>query len=178
MQNNFPKIPLFLSAIFFCIFLIVFLFFYRGIKNNNQESQLKESQWHSETLRRNEIKALDRSVRMVETEREQLDTHFAQSSDIVPFLDTIEGLAKEVGVKAEVTSVEILTDHNGLMIGMQASGIFSGLYKFLTLLENSPYELEFVEMDMHRETEITEGKSATLSKWGAIFKIKLLSFME
>ena len=179
MQNNFPKIPLFLSAIFFCISLFVFLFFYREIKNNNKESQNQNIQWQTEALRRDEIKALDYSVQIIKDERAQLETHFAQSSDIVPFLDTIEGLALKVDTKAEVVSVDILEDHSGLMVGMKASGTFEGLYKFLTLLENSPYELEFISIDLKKETgSDASNKNVEVSKWAAIFKIKLLSFIE
>lgn len=178
-QSNFFKMPLFLSVIFFCISFFLFFFFFRVINSNNKESQLREGEWQSETLRRDGIKALDNSVKIIEGERAQLETHFAQSSDIVPFLDTIEGLASKVGVTAEVTSVDILEDHTGLMVGMKASGIFNGLYKFLTLLENSPYVLEFVGVDMHKETGVGAGsKNVPLPKWNVIFKIKLLSFVE
>ncbi|TSC77943.1 MAG: hypothetical protein G01um101424_77 [Parcubacteria group bacterium Gr01-1014_24] len=167
MQNNFPKTPLFLSIIFFIFSCSVFLYFLEEINNNNQESQLKEMEWQTEALRRYEIKALDRSIKIIEGERAQLETHFAKSSDIVPFLDTIERLAPQVGTKAEVTSVNVSEDHTGLYVGMEASGTFNGLYKFLTLLENSPYELEFVSMDIKKGLE----------SWEAILKIKLLSFI-
>lgn len=179
MQSNFPKIPLLLSAIFFILSCIVFLFFYRVINDNNRESQLKEGEWQSEAFRRDEIKALDRSVKIIEGERVQLETHFAQSSDVVPFLDTIEGLAPQVGIQAEVVSVDILKDNTGLLVGMKASGTFDGLYKFLTLLENSPYELEFVSTDMTRETVLNVGsKNVVVPKWDLILKIKLLSFIK
>ena len=179
MQNNFPKMSLFLSFMFFCVSFFVFLFFYRAISDNNKESQLKEQQWQSETLRRNGIKQLDDSVKMIEGDRAQLETHFAQSSDIVPFLDTIEGLAPKTGITAEVTSVDLSADRTELVVGMKTSGTFNGLYKFLTLLENSPYELEFLGMDMHKQTVASVGdKSSSVVEWDAVFQIKLLSFTQ
>lgn len=168
MQGNFPKTPLFLSVIFFVISCSVFLYFLKEINKNNQESQLKETEWQTEALRRDEIKALDHSIKIIEAERTQLETHFAKSSDIVPFLDTIERLAPQAGAKAEVTSVNVSEDHTGLYVGMEAFGTFNGLYKFLTLLENSPYELEFISMDL----------SKRVGSWDAVFKIKLLSFIQ
>ncbi len=176
-QSNFPKISLFFSAIFLIFSCLIFFFFYRAINNNEKESQAKELEWRNESFRRDEIKTLDRSIKIIEGEMKQLETHFAQSSDIVPFLDTIEGLALKVGAKAEVASVNILTDQTGLMVGLKGSGNFENLYKFLTLLENSPYELEFIDMDLRRETELNAGnKNVTVSKWNVIFTIKLLSF--
>ncbi len=130
---------------------------------------MREKEWQTEANRRNEIKTLNDSVKMIEEEKIRLETHFAKSSDIVPFLDTIEGLAPKVSVETEVSAVDVAEDHSGLLIGMKASGTFSGLYKFLTLLENSPYELKFIGMDINKETA---------SKWNAVFQIKLLSFIE
>ncbi len=179
MQGNFPKIPILLSIIFFLFSLFILFSLFGETNNNAQKSQLKESEWQTETLRREEIKALDHSVRIIEEERRQLETHFAQSSDIVPFLDIIEGLASKVGAEVEITSVDILTDRTGLAVGMKVSGAFNSLYRFLTLLEDSPYELELTGMDMHRETEINiDGKSVKISKWSGVFKVKLLSFIQ
>jgi|SRR3989344_396748 len=179
MQNKFPKIQLILSTIFFVFSCLIFVFFYRFINNKNQELQLKEIEWQNEALRRDEIKTLEHSIKAVESERQQLETHFAQKSDVVPFLDTIEELAPKAGAKAEITSVDVFTARTGLYVGLKASGTFSSLYKFLVLLENSPYELEFLSTDMHIETGSDESqKTAGAPKWNAVFKIKLLSFIQ
>src|SRR3989338_9872107 len=179
MQNNFPKVPLLLSIIFFMFSCFAFFFLYREINNNNKKLQLAENEWQVEAFRQDEIKMLENSIKIVEGEKAQLETHFAQSSDIVPFLDTIEELAGVAGTKAEVVSVDILEDYAGLSVGMKASGAFNGLYKFFTLLENSPYELEFISIDMHRETgPDASGKNVTVPKWNCFLKIKLLSFIQ
>jgi len=179
MQSNFPKISLFLSTIFFILSCLVFSFFYRAINNNNRESQLREGEWQSEEQRRNDVKMLDHSVQTIEGDKTQLDTHFAPSSDIVPFLDAVEGLASKVGAKTEIDSVNISVDHTGLLVSMKASGNFDNLYKFLTLLENSPYEIEFISMDLNKEAVIDTGdKNVKISKWDATLTLKLLSFVE
>ena len=177
MKKNFPIIQLFVSVLLFCVFLFVFFYFFRAIKNNVEESKSKEGEWQTETLRRDEIKTLNNSIKVIEDKRNLLETHFAKSSDIVPFLDTIEELALKVNTKAEITSVNILEDHTGLSVGMKASGTFSGLYKFLTLLENSSYELDFISMNIQKGIE-SDTKNKIIPKWDAIFRIKLLSFIE
>ena len=147
--------------------------------DGNGKAQLAENEWQTEAMRRDEIRTLEHSVKIIEGERAQLETHFAQSSDVVPFLDTIEKLSSKAGTKAEVTSVDIAKDNTGLLVGMKASGSFAGVYKFLTLLENSPYELEFDGVDMHQQTILGDGKKvATVRTWNVIFKIKLLSFVQ
>jgi hypothetical protein len=179
MQGNFPKIPFFSSLIVFVFSCALFFFAYRAINNNNKELRLSEGQWQAEAQRRDEIRAIDQSVKVIESERVQLETHFAQSSDIVPFLDTIEKLGPATGTKAEVISVGILADHSGLLVGLKTSGTFSGFDKFLMLLENSPYELEFITMDVQREAGLdATGKNTGPATWNAVFKLKLLSFIE
>ncbi len=177
MRKNFFKIPLLLSLIFFSCSALFFFFFYKYINEKDYESQLKEMTWQAEAQRREEVRSLERSIKGLEGERAEFDTHFAQSSDIVPFLDTIEGLAPKVGVKAEMTSVDIAENGAGLLVGMKASGSFGGLYKFLRLIENSPYELEFLTFKIEKESGAAGGKSDA-SKWNAAFKIKLLSFVN
>ena len=178
MQNNFPKIPLFLSILFLVIFAFTFFFFLGVIDNNNKESQTIESEWQKETMKSSEMKMLDYSIKIIEDEKIQLETHFAQSSDIVPFLDTIDELAGDVSVKAEFVSVNILKDHTGLMVQVKSLGTFSNLYKFIKLLENSPYELEFISIEIHRQTELdADNKNVKIPEWNGLFKIKLLSFV-
>jgi len=173
MQSNFPKVPFFISIIFFILSCLLFVYLNRLINSDDKEVRAKEERWQIEARRRDEIKALDRSVRVIEVERAALETHFARSSDIVPFLDTMEELATQVGAKAEVTSVAIADDHSGLLVGMKATGLFTELYKFLTLLENSQYALEFVSMDIKKGSS-----TGRLVDWDMIFNLKLLSFVE
>src|SRR3989344_1642515 len=164
MKNNFSKPPVLYFSILFCVLLFAFLYFYRQTNNNHKKAEIAEVEWLVETFRRDKIKALEHSIKVIEKEKTQLETHFAKSSDVVPFLDTIEGLATKVGAKAEVTAVDILADRTGLEVGVKISGGFINLYKFLTLLENSSYELEFISVDLRKGVE----------SWEAILKIKLL----
>ncbi len=178
MQSNFPKTSLFFSAIFFCFCLAAFFFFFKYVDNGNKELQSREVEWQTESMRREGIKQLDHSVQVIEGERAELDNHFAESSDVVPFLDTMEKIATQVSTKAEITSVDVLDDHSGLYVGMKASGTFSNVYKFLKLLENSPYEVELMVVDMHKEAASGPAdKQVSNSNWNVSVKMKLLSFI-
>ena len=140
--------------------------------------------------RRNEITSLDNSLQDNEKNSAILATHFAKSSDVVPFLDTLEKLAPLAGAKAEIDSVDNGVATPGLIVGLRVSGGFTNVYKFLQLLENSPYEINFISMDMHTttvnmpvESTTTPSKGASVKpkavksqNWEAIFKIQLLSF--
>src|SRR3989338_2113019 len=184
LENNiafkkFQKTPLFLSIIFLVFSCFIFLFFYEEIQNNSKTSELAQITWRSEANKRNETQSLNRSLQMTKQERTLLETHFIRSSDVVPFLDMIEKLAPEVGARVEISLVDIPKDNSGLIVEMKVTGIFEALYKFLTLLENSPYELDFISMDIQKlGGEIVSDKIRLFSQWSAIFRIKLLSFIQ
>src|SRR3989344_7948931 len=169
MQSNLPKISLILSTLFLLIAVSLLSYFLREVNNNVKESELAETELYGETLKRSEITILNNSVKKIVTERAELETHFARSSDIVPFLNTLEEMGKGVGALAEVSSVDVLKDSPGLLVGLKATGTFGSLYKFLMLLENAPKELQILSMDMHKDV------GAETSLWNVQFKIKLLS---
>lgn len=180
MKNNFQKILLIISAIFFIVTLFALLFLYRQINNNNTKAESGMAAWAEEDFRREEIKNLDNSLAKITEDNALLETHFAKSSNIVPFLDTLEKLAPKAGVSIEIDSVNIKTDNTGLLVSLKVVGRFEAVYKFLTLLENSPYELEFLMMDIHKLSggSVPEkGKKTTASQWEGVFKIQLLSFV-
>lgn len=174
MQPTFPKKPLILSIIFFIFSGLVFIFLLREINNKREISQLAEEKWQTETLRRENTKALLNSIKIVEPQRLLLDTHFVQSSDIVPFLDTIEKIAKNVGAKTEITSVDIAKDNSSLIVEINALGSFETIYKLILLLENFPYNLEFISVDI-KNLDMDINKNP---QWVANFQIKLLNFIK
>ena len=177
MKYNFPKMPLLISIVLFIFSLFVFFSLYTKIKNNTIESDKMFSEWKIEDNKREGIKLLDRSMKNMEDDIKLLDTHFAKSSDVVPFLDTIESLATKTGSSAEVLSVNIPIDSDILEVGIRVDGSFSSLYKFITLLENSPYEIKFDAIDLVQTSIDSSGVKKSYG-WSTNLNIKLLSFIK
>ncbi|MFA6177706.1 MAG: hypothetical protein WC694_02320 [Candidatus Paceibacterota bacterium] len=174
MKNNFQKILIF-TSLTFLLFGFVFLFFYQEINDHNQKTQQDTINLQTETFRRNNIASLNQSLQEITPDKVLLDSHFVKSSDIVPFLNLIEKVASEVGVFIQINSVDSKENNSELIVGLKISGRFEAIYKFLTLLENSPYELEFLSMDIKKLT-VSETNTKD-SNWEAVFKIQLLSFI-
>ena len=171
MQNNFlkfKKIPIAFSLALLALSFFVFFFLYKEINSNQKILQEGEVKWQNEAYRRDGVKNLESLIKEMGQEIVLLESHFAQSSDIVPFFNTIERLASLSQIKTEVFSVDVSKDNKEILIGLKTSGTFEEIYKFLMLLENAPYELEFVSMDI---------KNLNKQEWEAFFKIKLLSFI-
>lgn len=178
MKNKFKKMSLILSIIFFILFCLIFIFLFKKINDNNQKAEQADVAWAKEARLREDIKSLNLSLKNIEVDRAQLETHFAKSSDVVPFLDTIEKLAPKVGALAQIDSVNTALNSTRLLVGLKATGSFESIYKFLTLLENSSYELDFLSMDLHKlTTNEVSGKNTGNIKWEVFLKIQLLSFV-
>ncbi|PIR69051.1 hypothetical protein COX93_00830 [Candidatus Nomurabacteria bacterium CG_4_10_14_0_2_um_filter_30_12] len=180
MQFIFKKKSLIFSIIFFLFTCTIFVYLFLIVSKNKEVSEISQEKWQIETIHRENIKSLVSLVKSVESERSLLETHFVKSSDIVPFLDTIEKLAKNVGVNAEIVSVDIPKDNSSLVVETKVSGSFETIYKLILLLENSPYELQFVSVNIKgSDTQyIIIDKNNKVPEWTAIFKIKLLSFVN
>ena len=171
-KNNFKKIQLCIPLIIFILLALVFWFLYREINNNDMERRTYETQFTSEANRRNEIKALNRSVEAISQDKLLLETHFTKSSDIVRFLNEIENSASRAGTKAEVTNVDIPKEEEVLSIRFKVSGGFEEIYKFIGLLENSPYILDLNYVSMQKSSD------TNTAKWEADFRAKVLTFVN
>jgi hypothetical protein len=181
MQNDskkfkkFKKAPLFISVIFLLLSSLAFIFVYRKIGENEKVRQAINGEWQAEAARRDEIRSLERSIKEIAPERAEIETHFAQSSNPVPFLDTLENLATLAGANSEVRSVDIAEDKSGLIVALDTKGSFASTYRFLRLLENSPYELRITSFDVEKGAS-GSAEEGTATEWTGFFTIKLLSF--
>jgi hypothetical protein len=203
-MNKSNKNYIVLSFLFLMIAGVLYYFLYQKIKGNNEATAQAELSWHLETIRQNDLRSLDRSIKVISEEKEVFNSHFANTEDIVPFLDTLEKLAKSVGSEAEVFSVEQVAyeanqvskkeegedsksdtsqsaqpdiEKKSLSVGMKVFGSFSSIYKFITLLENSPYELKIMSLSLEKDVSGASLDKLSLPKWRAILKVRLISFI-
>jgi len=174
MQAHSQKRLLIISAIFFICSIVVFVFLYIKINSNDQKANALYKEFHVEDERRTKLNSLDTLIKRIEGERMELESHFAKSTDIVPFLDTIDSLGRMSAAEVTVSSVDILTDKSGLMVNLSAKGDFEAVYAFLLLLENSPYEMAFISTSLRGE-DVTEENP--VPEWTATFRLKLISFI-
>jgi hypothetical protein len=168
--RKFKKEPMIVSLVFLALSLAAFIFVYGRVLENEKSATEAEAVWRMEASRREEIVSLDRLLQDLAPERAELASHFAQGSNAVPFLDALEKMGTQVSVKPEIAFVDITKDKSGLLVDIRTSGTFEAVYKYLLLLENSPYELEFLVVDLGKQGDQN-------ADWRGNFKIKLLSFL-
>ncbi len=167
-----------LGSLFIGISVFAFFYVFQSINTKNENTAILLEQIKTESDRRNKVTALNAEIKAIAPQRAVLETHFANSSDVVPFLDTLQELSRQALAPAEVSSVDLSKDGKTLEVSMNAQGDFAGISRLLALLQNSPYELDFSSVDIKRkilsdaEAKIASGMPA----WNASFKLNLLSF--
>lgn len=176
MKKNISKIIFSASVASFIIFGVLFFVLYQKVGENMRKVEDSAAEWNSVVGKQGNTFSLNRMIEELSKNKELIDGHFADNSDIVSFLDTLESLAPKTGVKLEVDSVNSKEDNTKLQVGLKALGSFSSVYRFLLLLENSPYELDFLSVDFHKVQNINvDNKKIKESIWEGVFKIQLIS---
>lgn len=180
MKTIFQKKSLIFSIIFFILSCLIFISLYKIITDNKKTSFLAEEKWQAEATQRESAKSLVSSINAVESEKNLLEGHFVKSSDVVPFLDTIEKMANDTGIKSEVVSIGVAPDKVSFLVEMNASGSFENIYKLVMLLENSQYDLEFIMANIRSSNiqNTTASNDTKVKEWTASFQIRLLSFIN
>lgn len=174
MKTRFKKKPLVFATIFLLLSGVgSFLIYQQTIKNNEQALE-KEIELSTLANKQDEIKILNNYIKSIEKEKTLFETHFVQISDVVPFLNNLEKTAESVNTSLLVNSIDLAKDNSGLLVEIKNTGSFAQVYKFITLLENAPYEIEFLSVDMR--TVVDEAKKTTPKKWEAVIGLKLISF--
>lgn len=167
--KKFKKVPLFLAVIFLIASALILYWVSSQIDQNKKLSQEAQAVWEKEETHRYEIQGLKNLLKDIAKEKAEIDSHFASSKNVVPFLDSMQALARGVGATSEIQSLD--SSQGEFIVVMNAEGSFEALYKLLELLENSPYELEFLAVDFDKQV------GEEVSDWQVFFKIELLSFI-
>ncbi len=180
MNSIFQKKALIVSAVFFLFSCLAFLFIYRVVEFRNESSLEKEANWQAEEVKKNNLKILARLMKDTEIERAEIESHFVRSSEASAFLDGIENLARKSDVSLEIASVNTEKSGAYMTVALKTSGTFSAIYKFINLLENSPYILSFNSINLSKDTvgESVSSKDKKDPEWSATLEVKLLSFIN
>lgn len=167
---DFPKKMFIVSMIFFIACIGIFVFVFKKIDSTNKESEKMFNEWRVEDGRRKEIKSLEDSFEKTKNDKNIIESHFIKSYNIVPFLNALESLGNKLGMKTEITSVDILENSGVLSVGIKTVGTFDSINKFFLLLENSQFEIDFKSFDI---TKVEKSNN-----WEANLKINLISFIN
>ncbi len=159
-------------SVFLILSIGVWVILYRQIEKNKKTTRELQTQLEEDIATKQKSQSLQRLMNELGQERNAFASHFVKNTDIVPFLNTIESLANQVGAEAVINTVDTPEDPPSLLIGIKASGSFEAIYKFMALLESAPYELQILGFDLKKGGASEEEADS----WSATLEVKVVSF--
>lgn len=117
-------------------------------------------------------------LKATETERVKLDTYFIDVKGTPRFLEALASLGKDAGIVLSFDSIDV-DSNSALRINFRAQGTFGNLFRFLSLIEASPYALEVGNLNLNK-INVFSGKPGEKSEnsWSANGTLRLLSFVN
>jgi len=180
MKKNCIKIRLIIFSLILILAISIFVFLIQVIKEKHKKTEQKLLEWQTIYTKQQELLFLNNSIEKIQENQELLNKYFIYSSNIVPFLNYLEDLAKKNKLTIDLSLVDIMKEEEGLIVEMGVIGNFNLIFKFIKFLENSPYQMEFLLVSLNNiSLDEDENKNENILKqWEALIKIKLLSFIK
>jgi len=179
-----PKKKIYISLTIFGILtiLLIVLIIYPFLKEIKKNSEELLSQKNTLISFSEEIKNLKESKKLYDAHRESLekiDELFVDPEMPIEFINFLEKNASDSQLSIEVSPVATVKKETdpwpSLALQISAAGSFPNFLKFLEKLENSPYLIEVLNLNLKRvaEKEIKEG--ILPSNINALFLIKVFA---
>ena len=157
----------------FILLLVFWAFLFRTIGGLSEEMGLIKGRIIAFDLELKNLKVLENFLSDTGPQREVIASGFVSESELIDFIEDLEGSGRDVGAEVKVESATFSSSGQGSVpsFRLQASGSFDSIFKLMLVLENLPYEIDFEDLSLTKSS--TEGK---VSLWNGVFIIKLLSY--
>jgi len=168
MKNNLSKIWLLVLAVATLAIATADIWFWNLISGANNESSYLRGDIELQIKRNNAAGDLEKLVNDTEVERQQVDSYFVGVDQTVNFVEYLESLARVAGVNFEITSLGVEQSEDDfkdqIILRGEATGTWSSLMNFASLLETAPYRLELVDFAINNNGEKRTWEMAILIK--------------
>jgi hypothetical protein len=160
----------------FCVLVGAYVFLFLDLRTRNQAVLTMHQGLLDKEAQQKERLELERTIVTTNADRQTLESYFVSGDKAVAFLETLESYGKTANTAFEIKTVDIAvsteattspTETTGeggeattqpevkkeaqaLVFSIRALGRFQDVYHLLLLLENAPYEFEFVKTRVHR----------------------------
>lgn len=157
-MNNESEKPFRTSSLIFSLTLIaallmcvVYAYLFDVIKKTGEGNASLERETVTLEGQASQVGELKRSLAVIQERRPVLVSYFIDATDIVPFLETIEGYGRQTNVTTKFNTFTFKKSPDMLAVSMVADGSFTDLYHFMALLEAAPYEINMTNVDVQAQ---------------------------
>lgn len=121
---------------------------------------------------------LSKAFSQNKTKIDSINAYFVTDKNVLPFIEFLEGAAKNSNISLSVKSVSLdgkknRTEDGGNIFSLRVEGSYSGTIQFLKIAENAPFLL-FIESVVMQATETEEGGKS----WVGDINISLTSLIK
>ncbi len=172
-MNNSSKILLIFVtlALFLLLSLGTFLFYSMG--SIVQDITLIRGRLSTLDSEIKNINVIEGFLEKTASDRIIISQGFIGNDDLLRFIEDIEKVGNESGIEVNVESASLAAGNSklGPSFRLRAQGNFSQVFKYMLLLENTPYEISFEDISFTSSAG-EKGKK----NWLGTFVIRLLSY--
>lgn len=137
------------------LFLVFFLF--KGVKNNSEAFSLEKEKIASLSEEKESRKKMEDVYKNYQPDLGEIEKVFIDPEVPIEFINFLEKTAGDSLVQLKILSMTKKTDKENawpnLLFQISVTSSFSNFSKFLEKLENSPYLIETLELDVRALSE-------------------------
>ena len=155
-----------------------YVYLFRQLKAVNAANVSLTQDSNAILAEQSQIGVIKQSLSDTDARRAKLDSYFVDPNNVVPFLETIEGYGKTAGVSTTFSEVQLADKPTHLTVTVDANGSFTNIYRFVSMLEAAPYEIQVTESDIQTVVPGTLNPIDGLPKvagWDAAITLSVLS---
>ena len=145
------------SVLFFVLIVVLYVYGFSWVKNENEYTSSLASQLTTETQQQDNERRLAQAIKDTDSDRTKLNSYFVTGDASVQFLGTIEGYGDASGAVAKFTSVDYDAKKNELTMLLHITGTFKNVYQTILMLEDAPYEFDFQQINFSRDVSQSGG---------------------
>jgi Tfp pilus assembly protein PilN len=134
------------------VLIAAYIYLYYQIKTIGEHNTALSAETKILESQESEVGELKKSLSAIQARQPVLVSYFIDASDIVPFLETIEGYGRKTNVEAKFTTFVFKKAPDVLAVTMTATGSFTDLYHFMALLEAAPYSISMTNVDVQAKS--------------------------
>lgn len=175
ISSKTKKILIIVSIIAISVLLFDIFFIFSIYKKRDSVAKPRED-FLTEMTKESQLVLIKKIIEETSAERTNLNLCFVNNDEVVDFIKSVELISKLAGVSIEMKSVgtensEVIRGVNveTLVVEVVIEGSWDGTFKFLSLIENIPYNTTIDRVSINKSAEETNKDGS----WKSGFTIKV-----